>query len=981
MSSNTIKIKAGSGTPTTSDIQDKELAFDRSADKLYINDAGTIVDLTGTASSGDIEGVTAGNGLTGGGTSGTVTLNHEDTSSQASVNNSGRTYIQDITLDTYGHVTAISSATETVTDTNTVTTNIAGTGVSVSSGTGNSTISIGQAVGTSDTVAFGRVNLGSTNDTTYLTGDSKLSIDGYIMANAIVNTPETGSGPAAITFGDGATLGSDQISLVTSGARRLYVASNGDITIAQNLTVNGTIGGSAIKDQDDMSSNSATHLATQQSIKAYVDAEVAGVVNSAPAALNTLDELAAALGDDANFATTTSTALGNRLRVDTASQGLTGTQQANAITNLGITATKAELNYVDGVTSNIQTQLDGKQASGSYLTSSSNLNASNLSSGTVNNARLNTDMQLSAAAPRYKLQETGVTNTPVWWMIADGGNYSIRLNNTGDYPISINTNSTNNAINDIDINYDIHLKATKKLFLDGGGNSYIQEESADNLIFRAAGGNYLRVTGSNIVLNDPGASYDVRIEGDTDSNLFFADGSADKIGIGTNAPYEKLYVQCEDATSPGIVSNPAATNGAVAYAIGYGDANRDYINTWGMAYSSGANVFGFGVKPSTTVDEGFINSADNANFKRGALYFDDELKFFNAGAQTGTIDTAITMTERFRVDSVGNVKVGSGSVGLSYASHGMEIAGSGDQSLRLEANGSTVFEIAARTGDVLLYNNGTARSLRFGVGGGEKFRINSDGNAYFYQTAVINGNNYSLSGRDTGGTVRTMLKIDTGNSILLGDGNLTGQVHMYPQTYAQINTNYGYLQIGPQNTSHCHYTTDRSNHWFNTRVVIEGGVLDSYNEDLTLRRASSNNDRITIEADQHSHYVNGTKRLEVKGNGTVQVNGTLNATADVVAYFSSDKRLKDNLKLIENPLDKVSKLSGYEFDWNDKQKTYQGHDIGVVAQEVEEVLPELVATREDGYKAVKYEKIVPLLIEAIKEQQQQINELKEKLNG
>jgi hypothetical protein len=981
MSSNTIKIKAGSGTPTTSDIQDKELAFDRSADKLYINDAGTIVDLTGTASSGDIEGVTAGNGLTGGGTSGTVTLNHEDTSSQASVNNSGRTYIQDITLDTYGHVTAISSATETVTDTNTVTTNIAGTGVSVSSGTGNSTISIGQAVGTSDTVAFGRVNLGSTNDTTYLTGDSKLSIDGYIMANAIVNTPETGSGPAAITFGDGATLGSDQISLVTSGARRLYVASNGDITIAQNLTVNGTIGGSAIKDQDDMSSNSATHLATQQSIKAYVDAEVAGVVNSAPAALNTLDELAAALGDDANFATTTSTALGNRLRVDTASQGLTGTQQANAITNLGITATKAELNYVDGVTSNIQTQLDGKQASGSYLTSSSNLNASNLSSGTVNNARLNTDMQLSAAAPRYKLQETGVTNTPVWWMIADGGNYSIRLNNTGDYPISINTNSTNNAINDIDINYDIHLKATKKLFLDGGGNSYIQEESADNLIFRAAGGNYLRVTGSNIVLNDPGASYDVRIEGDTDSNLFFADGSADKIGIGTNAPYEKLYVQCEDATSPGIVSNPAATNGAVAYAIGYGDANRDYINTWGMAYSSGANVFGFGVKPSTTVDEGFINSADNANFKRGALYFDDELKFFNAGAQTGTIDTAITMTERFRVDSVGNVKVGSGSVGLSYASHGMEIAGSGDQSLRLEANGSTVFEIAARTGDVLLYNNGTARSLRFGVGGGEKFRINSDGNAYFYQTAVINGNNYSLSGRDTGGTVRTMLKIDTGNSILLGDNGLSGQVHMYPSTYTQINTNHGYLQIGPQNTSHCHYTTDRSNHWFNTRVVIEGGVLDSYNEDLTLRRASSNNDRITIEADQHSHYVNGTKRLEVKGNGTVQVNGTLNATADVVAYFSSDKRLKDNLKPIENSLDKVSKLSGYEFDWNDKQKTYQGHDIGVVAQEVEEVLPELVATREDGYKAVKYEKIVPLLIEAIKEQQQQINELKEKLNG
>ena len=56
---NTIKIKSGSGTPTTSDIVDKELAFDRGANKLYINDNGSIVDLTGSGATGDIEGVTA----------------------------------------------------------------------------------------------------------------------------------------------------------------------------------------------------------------------------------------------------------------------------------------------------------------------------------------------------------------------------------------------------------------------------------------------------------------------------------------------------------------------------------------------------------------------------------------------------------------------------------------------------------------------------------------------------------------------------------------------------------------------------------------------------------------------------------------------------------------------------------------------------------------------------------------------------------
>jgi len=169
-----------------------------------------------------------------------------------------------------------------------------------------------------------------------------------------------------------------------SGAQKLATTSSGiDVTGAVVATSfsDGTISGITFIDEDSFATNSATRVPTQQSIKAYVDTQVAGVVDSAPAALDTLNELAAALGDDANFSTTTSTALGNRLRVDTAAQGLTGTQQANAITNLGITATKAELNYVDGVTSNIQTQLDGKQASGSYLTGNQTITLSGDVSG------------------------------------------------------------------------------------------------------------------------------------------------------------------------------------------------------------------------------------------------------------------------------------------------------------------------------------------------------------------------------------------------------------------------------------------------------------------------------------------------------------------------------------------------------------------------------------------------------------------------
>jgi hypothetical protein len=121
--------------------------------------------------------------------------------------------------------------------------------------------------------------------------------------------------------------------------------------------------------------------------------------------------------------------------------------------------------------------------------------------------------------------------------------------------------------------------------------------------------------------------------------------------------------------------------------------------------------------------------------------------------------------------------------------------------------------------------------------------------------------------------------------------------------------------------------------------------------------------------------------LNVVGNTLVQ--GTIYSFGDVIAYSSSDARLKDNITVIESPLEKVSKINGVSFNWNDKQTAYEvgKKDIGVIAQEVEEVLPELVTTRDNGYKAVRYEKIVALLIEAVKDQQAQINNLTDKLNN
>ena len=117
---------------------------------------------------------------------------------------------------------------------------------------------------------------------------------------------------------------------------------------------------------------------------------------------------------------------------------------------------------------------------------------------------------------------------------------------------------------------------------------------------------------------------------------------------------------------------------------------------------------------------------------------------------------------------------------------------------------------------------------------------------------------------------------------------------------------------------------------------------------------------------------------------TLHVSGTISgslirSSGDVVAFHSSDERLKDNLKPIEGATYKLQQVGGYEFDWNNNQTVYKGHDVGVIAQEIKKILPEVVTKREDGYLAVRYEKIIPLLIEGFKEQQKEIEILKKQI--
>ena len=121
------------------------------------------------------------------------------------------------------------------------------------------------------------------------------------------------------------------------------------------------------------------------------------------------------------------------------------------------------------------------------------------------------------------------------------------------------------------------------------------------------------------------------------------------------------------------------------------------------------------------------------------------------------------------------------------------------------------------------------------------------------------------------------------------------------------------------------------------------------------------------------------------GTDASTTTGEIRATNDITAYYSDDK-LKTKLGLIDNALEKVLSLDGFYYEANETAQSL-GYtvkkEVGVSAQQVQAVLPEIVvpAPIDDKYLTVRYEKLIPLLIEAIKEQQNQINDLKSKLEN
>jgi len=268
---------------------------------------------------------------------------------------------------------------------------------------------------------------------------------------------------------------------------------------------------------------------------------------------------------------------------------------------------------------------------------------------------------------------------------------------------------------------------------------------------------------------------------------------------------------------------------------------------------------------------------------------------------------------------------------------------------------------------------------------------------------------------EAGGDLRAPIFYDSNNTGYYLDPNSTSRlnVSITNTSYFGTDTNKGYAQGFNTYSTSLHKIGYISFDWdANYNTYSNHGIastnsdgnfsdnmsINSYN-DITLRLDSNANNSTSYV--RYMNDTTGANQFAYIGyNGSAYeayFTGTVYATGDVIAYYS-DARLKKDIIKIDSALDKLSKINGYYYKPNEIALSQQNGEkderkIGVIAQEIQEVFPEVVefapfdrdefgnSKSGEDYLTVKYERLVPVLIAAIKEQQVQIDELKSIING
>ena len=295
------------------------------------------------------------------------------------------------------------------------------------------------------------------------------------------------------------------------------------------------------------------------------------------------------------------------------------------------------------------------------------------------------------------------------------------------------------------------------------------------------------------------------------------------------------------------------------------------------------------------------------------------------------------------VDISGNVDIEDTTQSTNTTSGALKVAGGVGIAKNLNVGGNTTL-----TGSLTANGN-----ITLGNSSADTLTVNAT--PTFTDDLLINASNSVFRIRNGSNTTNQFLvDTDNGNTTINGNLTINGSTGITAD-----GADFGNIQIA--------VTTDNTIDTSSGNLVLDstGGTIDI-------------NDNVDISG---TLEVDGNTTLGNASTDVTTVNGELRVTQDIIAFHTSDRRFKDNIKPIESPLAKILGLSGNTYDWN-AASGKDGSDTGVIAQEVQALgLPGLVTTRDSGYLAVRYEKLVPLLIEAIKELNAKVEDLEQKLSN
>lgn len=241
---------------------------------------------------------------------------------------------------------------------------------------------------------------------------------------------------------------------------------------------------------------------------------------------------------------------------------------------------------------------------------------------------------------------------------------------------------------------------------------------------------------------------------------------------------------------------------------------------------------------------------------------------------------------------------------------------------------------------------------------------------YWYKVGNTGPDIYYKDGKVGIGTPVAAGALDLGNGTA-GRSIVWGGSNGGEAWYASIGTSYSSadlnilsgLKLDPASDVYKYSFTDTTSPYY----AASGIELDM----------SGSNSQISFFTENAASHTAGDAGPVLVNGTTVQMWVDPSGTHSTSFLYSSDARLKTDIQPLAGALEKIEKIGGYSFKWKDGRD--DNLHLGVLAQEVEKQFPEAVKTSSDGYKAVDYPALVPVLFEAIKEQQKQINELKEKL--